>query len=507
VPAPSPADSHSPNPSIIPDNRGLAWAARLGLAALAFGTAVAWWYARAGLTLAHYDAKAHLVVARRIADSLTPGWVQIGAVWLPLPHLLSLVPVQWDFFYRTGLFGVGLSVACFACAVYVIARLLAGLTRSRLGALAGALVVGLNPNVLYLQSTPMTEPLLMALLLLATWLGIEAVSSGGAAAARRAGLALAAAVLTRYEAWPFAGALLVLCVVSALRHGRPLRDAALLAVRLAVYPAAAVLAFLVMSRLTVGEWFVTSGFFVVDNPDLHRPIRALVSVWWGVHTLTSYPLAVLGAAGLAALLVRALRSRDLAPWLPALALVGVAALPWYAFYAGHPFRIRYMIPLIPAVGLGVGCAVGLAGRLKPVVAAALLAAAVLLGPRPLDPAAPMVLEAQWDRTNELGRADVAAYFRAHWDGEPVMASMGSLAHFMQELSNDGFRIRDFLHEGNGEAWRAALEHPDPYAEWILIEEQAEGGDVLARRARSQPGYLAGYARVAEGGGVALYRRR
>jgi hypothetical protein len=105
---------------------------RFGAAALALGALVAWWYARAGLTLSHYDAKAHLVVARRIVDSLTPGWVQVGAVWLPLPHLISLGPVQWDFFYRTGAFGVGLSVACFAATLYALARLLTGLTRSRL---------------------------------------------------------------------------------------------------------------------------------------------------------------------------------------------------------------------------------------------------------------------------------------------------------------------------------------------------------------------------------------
>ena len=51
-------------------------------------------YARAGLSLSHYDAKAHLVVARRVVDSITPGWEQIGAVWLPLPHLLNLLPVR-----------------------------------------------------------------------------------------------------------------------------------------------------------------------------------------------------------------------------------------------------------------------------------------------------------------------------------------------------------------------------------------------------------------------------
>jgi hypothetical protein len=482
------------------------WARGLGVAAIALGAAVACWYAWAGLTLSHYDAKGHLVVARRIADSLTPGWVQIGAVWLPLPHLISLVPVQWDLLYRTGAFGVALSVCCAGVLVASLARLVFDLTRSRLAATAAALPVALNPSVLYLQSTPMTEPLLMALLALSSWLGVEAVRSGDRSWERRAGLALAAAVLTRYEAWPFAAVLLGLVGLASCRVGRTLRASAMTAVRIAIPPGVAILAFLLLSRATVGEWFVQSGFFVAENPDASRPLRALVSVWWGLHELSSYPLAMLGVAGLVLLLVRGLRSPALAPWLPALALSAVAALPCYAFYSGHPFRIRYMIPLIPAMGLGIGCAIGLAGRFKPIVAA-VMAAAMVLAPHPLDPAAPMVVEAQWDRPHREGRAEVAAYLRRHWDGEPIMASMGSLAHFMQELSHQGLRIRDFLHEGNGDIWLAAVEYPDPHVRWVLIEEQAEGGDILAVRARSRPSFLAGYDRVAEGGGVALYRKK
>ena len=71
-------------------------------AAAIVGALAALHYHRLGLTLSHYDARGHLVVARRIIDSITPGWQQIGAVWLPLPHLLNALPVQIDFFYRTG---------------------------------------------------------------------------------------------------------------------------------------------------------------------------------------------------------------------------------------------------------------------------------------------------------------------------------------------------------------------------------------------------------------------
>ena len=88
-----------------------------------------------------------------------------------------------------------------------------------------------------------------------------------------------------------------------------------------------------------------------------------------------------------------------------------------------------------------------------------------------------------------------------------MASMGSLGHYMQEAAGAGFHIKDFLHEGNGDIWLSALaDGPRTYAGWVLIEEKAEGGDVLAVRAREHPHFLDGYSRVCEGAGLALYRR-
>ena len=136
--------------------------AALTFVAAAGGAAVAWHYHRLGLTLSHYDARGHLVVARRIVDSVTPGWQQIGAVWLPLPHLLNAIPVQVDLFYRTGASAVAISIASYAIAAGAIGWIVLTLTGSAVAAVAGAAVFALNPNVLYLQSTPMTEPLLLA---------------------------------------------------------------------------------------------------------------------------------------------------------------------------------------------------------------------------------------------------------------------------------------------------------------------------------------------------------
>ncbi len=148
---------------IIPSGRRAPLLAAAAAAAC-LGSIAAVYYYSLGLTLTHYDARGHLVVARRIFDNLTPGWQQLGAVWLPLPHLLNMIPVQLDTFYRTGASAVAISVVSFAIATAAIAWLVILVTDSVWAGLAGATVFALNPNVLYLQATPMTEPLLIALI-------------------------------------------------------------------------------------------------------------------------------------------------------------------------------------------------------------------------------------------------------------------------------------------------------------------------------------------------------
>ncbi len=186
IPAAAPLDRSEPRPfdrlrailSAVEGWRGKPSARRaivpgVALAAAGAGALTAVHYHRLGLTLSHYDARGHLVVARRIFDNITPGWQQIGAVWLPLPHLLNALPVQIDLFYRTGASAVALSILSFAVATGAIAWIVSALTASRLAAAVAAMVFAANPNVLYLQSTPMTEPLLLALTLLGVALLIE----------------------------------------------------------------------------------------------------------------------------------------------------------------------------------------------------------------------------------------------------------------------------------------------------------------------------------------------
>jgi hypothetical protein len=267
----------------------------------------------------------------------------------------------------------------------------------------------------------------------------------------------------------------------------------------------AAVVFVVLSRVVVGEWFTASGFFVPENKALDRPMLALSEIAWGTHALTGTLTMAIAAAGLVWLLVKGLTDRQRADALIELSLLASAAIAWAAFVKGHPIRIRYMIPLIAAEAVGIGAAAAIVprGRLAAVL---LIGLALAIDVRPLSSLAPMVIEAQWDRPNVRARQRVTDCLRQSDDGETIMASMGSLGHYMQEMSREGFSLRRFLHEGNGDVWLWALDAPRRYAGWLLIEEKAEGGDLLAHRARERPSFLDGYRRMCDAAGVALYRR-
>src|SRR5436190_11486638 len=143
-----------------PPKRAAGVAGAIAVVSAIGGALVALHYHHLGLTLSHYDARGHLIVARRVFDSITPGWQQIGAVWLPLPHLLNVLPVQTDFFYRTGASAVAISVIAFAIATGAIAWIVLRLTSSGPAVVVASGAFAFNPNLLYLQATPMTEPLL-----------------------------------------------------------------------------------------------------------------------------------------------------------------------------------------------------------------------------------------------------------------------------------------------------------------------------------------------------------
>src|SRR5947209_5122722 len=97
--------------------RLLAW-----LATCASVLSFLFYFQRGDVTL-YGDAVAHLNIARRVFDSKTPGLLQLGTVWLPLPHLLMVPFLISMKMWRTGAGGSIPSMAAYVFGVIGVFRL------------------------------------------------------------------------------------------------------------------------------------------------------------------------------------------------------------------------------------------------------------------------------------------------------------------------------------------------------------------------------------------------
>jgi hypothetical protein len=221
-----------------------------GIAALVSFSSFIYYFQHSDLLL-YGDAVAHINIARRVFDSQTPGLLQLGTVWLPLPHLLMIPFIFSDAMWRNGAGGSIPSMIAYVLGVVGIFRLMRGLLEAdccskpgskpgskpaaAVGAWVAALVYGANPNLIYIQATAMTESVYLALFIWAVVYFAEFMRSlpkNQDANARLPQLArtplmrcawcLAGAELTRYDGWFLAGVmgLVVVVIIIALRRSQ-----------------------------------------------------------------------------------------------------------------------------------------------------------------------------------------------------------------------------------------------------------------------------------------------
>jgi hypothetical protein len=204
----------------------------VGQIAAMVSIAAFFYYLRHDDLLLYGDAVAHINIARRVFDSRTPGLLQLGTVWLPLPHLLMLPFLISKWMWRTGIGGSFPSMIAYVFSVTGIFRLVKTLLPSSkdhagigFAPWFAAAIFALNPNLIYLQTTAMTEPVYLAFFIWTLVFVCAAVRACAAADEKaatssltKAGLCLAGACLTRYDGWFLA------LVVTTVLFGLSLRS-------------------------------------------------------------------------------------------------------------------------------------------------------------------------------------------------------------------------------------------------------------------------------------------
>jgi hypothetical protein len=241
-------------------------------------------------------------------------------VWLPFPLMVMglVMRVTREAFWS----GLAVDVVASAIAIWYVYRLTERCF-GRLAAWVAAALFGLTPWVVFLALSRYGEPILLAATAIAAfhWLGFA--SSGKGRDIALASLALTAAVLSRYEAWPLAAAFAA-HVAAAWRTG--VRKSARSGWRSARPALWAGLPLLAMG-IWVGKNLAVYGHPVYGGAFGFLHAGAPAGVWGGARLAAEYlcqlnpVVAALGLAGCA------LHHRD-APLLWRLAALG-AVVPWY----------------------------------------------------------------------------------------------------------------------------------------------------------------------------------
>lgn len=506
----------------------------------AVGAACFSYYYRLGLTIAHYDAKAHLVVARRIVDSIVPGYAQMGVNWLPLLHLLYLPFVLFDSQYRSGLIPSLISVASFALSGWLVFRIAHRATGSTAaGAFASALLLA-NPNLEYLQSCPLTEPIYMLLQLLS----LDALMQWREAI--RPGLPWMSAIwaalggLCRYEGWYFLGGVIVLLAWdfwSCYWERRPIVRALLVYIGVFVLPAMAHFGFiyarlgdsflqrvvhgnpapyetykrpflsllyhagelcqasmvipLLMGLVGIAFFFVQRGQFRSRAPLLLLWLPSLINVsalYWGMIYRVRYSVLLVPAVAIFASLL--LSSEKWTKGAMILASSAAMVLPWLSWYFPHEWKYHYFYPgpgafVLPASALVLLLFALAKNRLPwPLLVLCLLGMQV---PVLKGEVRPIIGETLEHSFIEPERQEVIRCLLRNYDGSRILIDMGKLAPLVYD---SGLPVREFIYsEGDDSLWRRALQTPQSEVGWLC----AEKGDEVWERLQVDPHWADGYS--------------
>ena len=157
-------------------------------------------------TYVHIDAIAHVNKGRGLFDSYTPGLLQLGSIWLPLQHIL-IAPLAWfDVLWSTGLAGSVISAACFVASGGFLFATAYRISGAKAAGWLAFFFFALNPRLIYLFTTPMTEPLMIAFAAGLTYFLISWQHTERWQPLAWAALMAFCGTLTRYEGWAIGAA-------------------------------------------------------------------------------------------------------------------------------------------------------------------------------------------------------------------------------------------------------------------------------------------------------------
>lgn len=165
------------------------------------------------------------IVREDFFDSITPGVLsQMGTVWLPIPHFLLMPLAYIDYLWYTGLAGCILGFFCYIITCINVFRIGELISEKGWTKWVTFSIFAFNPNILYFQTTAMTESVFYMFLLTSLFFLLRWQDYKKKFDLISAGFFAALAMGTRYEAWLYTTFVAVfIFIIYKQRKRNPLR--------------------------------------------------------------------------------------------------------------------------------------------------------------------------------------------------------------------------------------------------------------------------------------------
>lgn len=484
----------------------------LGVLLVTVISGLAWYhYHLQGLTISYNDSMSHLNLSRLVFDNIKPGFAQTGGVWLPIPHILPLVLVWNDWAWHSGFASSVFSMLSYVASVLGVFAIVRQLVKSNIAAIIGAAAFALNLNMLYLQTTPLTEPLYVAFFVLSIWAYIAYVQQDDPKYLFVMGLFGFLQVLTRYDGWFVVGieGLLVLAYEWWIKRRGWWEGVG----KAAVFglPVAFGMGLWLLWNLLIFEdiFFFALGPYSARAQQAHlETISGLVTKhsWWysslsylltSAHNVGSLVLAS-GAVGMLAYFFQKTRDEIKLKLLITLFILTPIVFNVLALYLGFSvisipevnsgidgdlskqwFNVRYGILALPFAAIYIGTLASW-HRLIALILVAVIGAQVYLTSQ-------TGLITILDGTigsSAFDNHDLGDYLREHVQPDDTILLSTSFFNAVAFVSHKP--LSQFIHEGASEAWIAALDDPYPHADWIVMSSGDVGEPVYNQFLRQNP---------------------
>lgn len=442
------------------------------------------YYYQNTLGLAYNDARSHLDIGRRVVENLKPGFSQLGSVWLPLPHFLMTLTIWNDFMWHSGLAGALQSMISFVATGLLIYYFLKKLHVDLFGRLTGVTVFALNINILYLQSTAMTELLLLATMTagvyeLMNWYRTEKLFR-----LIKAGFWVMLSTLVRYDGWFLflfsAGAILLWTLKK-----RGLKAAEGVAILFCTLGGFGIFLWLLWNQMIFKDplYFAFGPYSAHAQQQQLEHAGVLATKKDLLFSLRTYFYAVVYNSSLFIVLFAWLGAAML--WLDKKLPVSVRVstlllfVPFIfnvvALYLGHSvlfvqglsgeswFNVRYGVMMIPSLAIFFGY---LVYRLKP-IRMVLLGLFLLISFFSFANHDAVSIDDAVVGASGKNVGEVSGWIRHHAVNKNGYILISVASHDAIIFSSD-LPMKRFIHEGTGKYWKMTTEHPSKWARWIIM---------------------------------------